>query len=119
MLRLLLLEDSDDDAELVRLEFEHAGVACELRRAWSGPTLLQALDAFAPDVVASDLNLPGYCGLEALRLAQRLRPATPRILLSGDPPCVPADIDAHVLDKHDLSRLPGLAAAIAAAAATA
>lgn len=116
MLRLLLLEDSDDDAELVRLEFEHAGLACELRRAWSEATLLQALREFAPNVVVSDLNLPGYCGLEALRLVQRLRPATPRVLLSGDPSRATADDGARVLDKQDLSRLPALVADIAATA---
>lgn len=117
MLRVLLLEDSDDDAELVRIEFEHAGIACELRRAWSEPTLLQALGTFVPDVVVSDLNLPGYHGVDALRVVQRLHPATPRVLLSGDPTDVPADIATHVLDKQYLSRLPALVAAIAAATA--
>jgi hypothetical protein len=48
MLRLLLLEDSNDDAELIRIELEHAGLPCELRRAWSEPTLRLALADFAP-----------------------------------------------------------------------
>ena len=53
---------------------------------------------------------------ECLRLLQRLHPRLPRVLLSGDPSRVPADIDAHVLDKDDLSRLPALVASLAAAA---
>ena len=117
MLRVLLLEDSDDDAELIRIEFEHANLACELRRAWTEAMLLRMLGDFIPDAVVSDLNLPGYCGLEALRLLQRLHPGLPRVLLSGDPSRVPADIDAHVLGKDDLLRLPALVASLAAAAA--
>lgn len=113
MLRLLLLEDSDDDAELIRIELEHAGVACELRRAWSRATLERALAEFDADVVVCDLNLPGYGGLEALELLQRERPRLPRVLVSGDPSRVPAGTDAIVLDKNQLSRLPGVIAALA------
>ena len=114
MLRLLLLEDSNDDAELIRIELEHAGLPCELRRAWSEPTLRLALADFAPDAVVCDLNLPGYSGLDALDLLRRERPGLPRVLLSGDPSGLPAGIDAIVLDKNELSRLPGLVATFAA-----
>lgn len=117
MLRLLLLEDSDDDAELVRIELELAGLACELRRAWSRPTLLQALAEFPADVVLCDLNLPGYSGLEALELVRRERPRWPRVLLSGDASSLPPGCDAVVLDKGELSRLPALVAALAAPSA--
>jgi CheY-like chemotaxis protein len=65
-------------------------------------------------VVVCDLNLPGYSGLDALDLLRREHPCLPRVLLSGDPSCVPAGTDAHVLDKNELSRLPGLVAALAA-----
>lgn len=114
MLRVLLVEDSDADAELIRIEFEHAGLPCELRRAWSEATLLQTLRGFPADAAVCDLNLPGYSGLEALDLLRRERPSLPRVLLSGDPSCVAAGIDAQVLDKHDLSRLPALVAALVA-----
>lgn len=115
MLRLLLLEDSDDDAELIRIELEHAGLACDVRRAWSRTTLEAALAEFAADVVVCDLNLPGYSGLEALQLLRDRHPWLPRILVSGDPSRVPAGTDAIVLDKDELSRLPELVAALAAA----
>ncbi len=108
MLRILLVEDSPDDAELLRFALDDAGIAHDLRRVWSRTALLDALRDDAPTLAISDLNLPGFGGVEALRLVQAERPGLPMLLLSGAPGEVPRDLPARVLDKAALHGLPAL-----------
>lgn len=108
MLRILLVEDSPDDAELLRFALDDAGIDHELRRVWSRAALLEVLGDFAPSVAVSDLHLPGFCGAEALRLVQAQRPGLPMVLLSGAPAEAPGDLPARVLDKAALHGLPAL-----------
>ena len=68
--RILLVEDSADDAELTGIALREAGLHCELRRVYTEAALLAALDDFAPHVVLSDLNLPGFDGERALALVR-------------------------------------------------
>lgn len=108
MLRILLVEDSRDDADLVRFALEEAGLAFELRQVRSEAELRAAVEAFEPHAAVSDLNLPGYCGARALVLLHALRPAIPLVLLTGaDPELVPP-VPAAVLGKSDLSGLHAL-----------
>lgn len=108
MLRILLVEDSRDDAELVRFALEDAGLAFELRQVRSEAELRAAVEAFEPHAAVSDLNLPGYSGLEALTLLRALRPDIPLVLLTGaETDCLP-EVPATVLGKSDLSNLHAL-----------
>ncbi len=111
--RILLVDDSADDAELVALELSDAGIDAELRCIASEPLLLEALHAFVPQLVLSDMRMPGFSGLRAIELVRELAPSTPFVFLSGDPPespllqqAMPAP-DAR-LSKDELYRLPGL-----------
>ncbi len=83
MLRLLLLEDSADDADLLAIELAAAGLDVELRRAATRDAYAAALAAFAPDIVVSDYDLPGFSGGEALAMARARDPALPFVVLSG------------------------------------
>jgi DNA-binding response OmpR family regulator len=83
-MRLLLVEDCSDDAELLSLELIAAGLAFELRRVENAAHLREAVGTFAPHLVISDSNLPGFSGLEALLLVRELAPTTPFLFLSGD-----------------------------------
>ncbi len=83
-MRLLLVEDNDDDAELLSMELDAAGLVFELRRVETLMHLRDAMAAFLPHMVISDSNLPGFTGLEAMSLVLEVAPATPFVFLSGD-----------------------------------
>ncbi len=82
-MRILLLEDSDLDAELIEGELRAGGLQYVLRREQDGPGFEAALREFAPRVVLSDYRLPSYDGAQALALARQLCPEVPVIVISG------------------------------------
>ena len=82
-LRLLLLEDSVDDADLLAIELARAGLEAEVRRVATREAYTAALAAFAPDAIVSDYDLPGFSGGEALALARTGDAALPFVVLSG------------------------------------
>jgi signal transduction histidine kinase len=82
-LRILFLEDTESDAFLVMRNLRKAGVAFEAMRAATREEYLDALRAEAVDVILSDYALPGYDGMSALALAQRICPDTPFIFVTG------------------------------------
>ncbi|TXK62674.1 response regulator [Alkalisalibacterium limincola] len=81
--RVLLVEDSPEDAELVTGQLEDAGLCFTAERVEDGDALARALDEFQPDLILSDLSLPGYSGHEALALVRQRSPVTPFIFVSG------------------------------------
>ncbi|HAA54302.1 MAG TPA: hypothetical protein DCE42_06080 [Myxococcales bacterium] len=82
-LRVLLLEDSPIDIELIKYELKKAPLQLTFATAKNRTTFLQQLDEFHPDVILSDFTLPQYSGLEALRDAQQIQPAPVFILVTG------------------------------------
>ncbi|HEY6158832.1 MAG TPA: PAS domain S-box protein [Gemmatimonadales bacterium] len=82
-LRVLLVEDVEDDAELMLRELRRAGEACVGVRVQTEAELIRALDAFAPDVVLSDHSLPDFTARDALHVVERHRPGTPVIIVTG------------------------------------
>src|SRR2546430_17679492 len=76
-LRILLLEDSPADAELVTLELRHAGLDAVTQRADTEDAFVRAVRDFAPDVVLSDHSLAQFNSTAALRLLPTIRPPTP------------------------------------------
>ena len=123
-IRVLLVEDSEDDAHLV---------IRALRQGGFDPTVLRVQDANALsaalkqqwDVVLSDFSMPGFCGLDALALCRSLRLDVPFILLSGTVgeesavAVMKAGANDYVM-KHNLARLaPALLREIQDAAARA
>jgi two-component sensor histidine kinase/CheY-like chemotaxis protein len=81
-IRILHLEDSEIDAELVRGHLRRAGSAVRLSRAVTRDEFLDGL-AEGPDLILADHALPEFDGFEALRLARREVPAVPFIFVSG------------------------------------
>jgi DNA-binding NtrC family response regulator len=82
-IRILLVEDDADDAELMRARFAEAGLRCELERVESSPTFRAALGRGAVDLVLADYSLPRFDGLAVLEVARELRPDVPVVLVSG------------------------------------
>jgi two-component system cell cycle sensor histidine kinase/response regulator CckA len=82
-LRVLHLEDSPRDAEIVRRKLEVDGVSCDIRLVGGKDDFETALAEKRFDLILLDHNLPGYDGITALKYAQRTRPDMPVILISG------------------------------------
>ena len=109
--RVLLVEDSRDDAELIEISLREAGLALECRQAWSMAMVQEALRDFAPQLVLSDLNLPGFCAEEALQMVRAHDPRLPFVLLTGTPAIAlpePLPGTDGLLSKDDLQQLPDL-----------
>ena len=82
-LRVLHLEDSPRDAELLRAALEREGLQCDLVLVKSKEAFEIAVAEGGFDLILSDYAVPGYDGLSALRLARKLQPDVPFILVSG------------------------------------
>lgn len=67
-LRILLLEDSTDDAALIESFLQREIVSFLLRTVETKQAYVTALMQFRPDVVISDHNLPQFNSMEALEL---------------------------------------------------
>jgi signal transduction histidine kinase/DNA-binding response OmpR family regulator len=76
--RVVVVEDQADAAESLRALLEIRGH--EVRVARSGPEGIDAARTFSPDVVVSDIGLPGFDGLELARRVRRL-PGLESVLL--------------------------------------
>ncbi|HEX5070463.1 MAG TPA: ATP-binding protein [Vicinamibacterales bacterium] len=80
---VLMVEDSDDDAQLLKRELQRQGFEPDVTRVDTGPDLRSALIAKDWDIVISDHNMPGFSGDEALRLVKLFDPDLPFIVVSG------------------------------------
>jgi DNA-binding NarL/FixJ family response regulator len=83
ILRALLVDDSEADAELIVAFLRSSGRPVEAHRASSAVGLQEALEHFRPQVVLADHGLPGFSSLDALRTLKRLAPTIPFIVVSG------------------------------------
>jgi signal transduction histidine kinase/CheY-like chemotaxis protein len=82
-LRILHLEDSPLDAELILAELAEAGLDCAATRVESRDAFVAALERGGFDLVLCDYWLPSFDGVEALELARRARPELPLLIVSG------------------------------------
>src|SRR3984893_7604533 len=82
-LRILMLEDDSNDAELVQelLEIEH--FVFEVTRVEARAEFLAALQQGGIDLILADYTLPSFDGLSALKLALSICPDVPFIFVSG------------------------------------
>ncbi len=81
-LRILFVEDSPDDAQLIMLQLEREGLDAEFQRVDTEAAFLAAL-ALTPDLILSDYSLPKFNGLRALHLLKERGVDIPFILISG------------------------------------
>ncbi|MDO8605422.1 MAG: ATP-binding protein [Phaeospirillum sp.] len=82
-LRVLLVEDSPDDAELVELELISGGFAPDIVRVETVAEMRRCLDRGGWDVVLSDYHLPAFGAEEALDMVLASGQDLPFIILSG------------------------------------
>jgi signal transduction histidine kinase len=109
-LRVLLIEDNGDDAELAISELRRGGFEVFSDLVQSKRELEECLQRKSYDVVLADYNLPQFRGMEALEMMRNRGVSTPLILVTGAlnsvtaVECVKQGATDYVLKDH-LSRL--------------
>src|SRR4051794_10284561 len=82
-LRVLMIEDSDADAELVQHELRRGFAPLHCERVGTSAELKAALDRGVWDLLLCDHGLPGFNAPEALKIVKDMDPDLPVIVLSG------------------------------------
>ena len=82
-LRVLIVEDSIPDTQLLVSELERGGYSVTYERVQTASALQDALARTAWDVVVSDYDLPAFSGPAALAILQATRLDVPFIIISG------------------------------------
>src|SRR6266436_1646464 len=82
-LRVLMIEDSEDDAVLLLRELRRGGYDVEFERVDLPGTLKSALDTKVWDLVVSDFSMPHFSGTDALHLLRAKGSDIPFIFVSG------------------------------------
>jgi DNA-binding NtrC family response regulator len=83
LLRVLIIEDSEDDALLLLRGLSRGGFEPEFERVETSVTMVAALSGRSWDVIVSDYSMPHFSGLEALSVLQQSGLDIPFILVSG------------------------------------
>lgn len=110
-LRLLIIEDSEYDAELMVHLLRKNNVDLDYHLITSSQQMKSHLSEFKYDIVISDFNLPGFSGIDALKIAKDHDTMLPFILISG---LISQDQETEILEfgadevilKTNLNRLP-------------
>jgi len=82
-LKILFVEDSPEDVALNLLALRELGRPLQSECVASEAALREALGRFIPDIVLSDFSMPGFSGMDALRIVEDLTPETPFLFVSG------------------------------------
>ncbi len=82
-LKILLLEDSGSDAELLERYLRKEIPDCRVLLAKNKMSFLDAIDDFKPDIILSDHSLPQFDSEDALKAARSKMPNVPFILVTG------------------------------------
>lgn len=110
-IRVLLVEDSSADMELVLRELRRDGFEVEFDGVQTAEDFARNIRTKSYDIVLADYNLPQWTGMEALELLHQEGLDVPLILVSGALPdvtavaCIKQGASDYVL-KDRLARLP-------------
>ena len=83
LLRILIVEDLEDDAELIMREIRRSGYTVEFERVETKTGMQQALSSNAWDVILSDYSLPSFSAMSALAVLKDSDQDIPFIVISG------------------------------------
>ena len=110
-MKILMLEDVEDDAGLIVRSIKKGGINFEMKRVDTRDEFIDAIRHFHPDVILSDHSLPQFNSIEALKICRRVNLPAPFILVTGTVSeefavsCLKQGADDYVL-KSNLTRLP-------------
>jgi diguanylate cyclase (GGDEF)-like protein len=82
-IRILLVEDVDDDVLLLTRELTKSGFQPVITQVDTTDALRAALSTHSLDIVITDHNMPGFDSQVVLAIAQELAPDLPVIIVSG------------------------------------
>jgi sigma-B regulation protein RsbU (phosphoserine phosphatase) len=82
-IRILSLEDSDIDSELILRELKQGGIEFVSTRVQTRVEFERAIQNFQPELILADYKLPTFDGGQALALAKERCPDVPVIVISG------------------------------------
>ena len=83
LFRVLSLEDSDLDFEIISEQLIHAGYNLNISRAETEKEFTLLIQNNTYDIILADYSLPQFNALEALKLCQEYCPEIPFICVSG------------------------------------
>jgi len=83
-LRVLLVEDSERDAALLKLYLRRGGYDAQVQRVDTRGDLEAQLRAGTWDLVVSDFNLPGFDAFATMQAVKESGREIPVVVLSGD-----------------------------------
>lgn len=83
LLRILIVEDSDDDTQILLRELERGGYKPVYQRVETDTAMRSALDEQEWDIVIADYRLPHFSAPAALVLLKEAGPDIPFIVVSG------------------------------------
>jgi len=113
-LRVLIVENSEDDTQLILHELKGGGYEPNFERVDTREEMIEALNKQAWDIILCDYVMPNFSGLEAVKLLQGKELDIPFIVISGkigeDIVAVTMKAGAH--DYIGKGNLMGLAPAI-------
>lgn len=110
-LKILMLEDSDVDAEIVQRVLRKERPDFEFLLTMNKEDYLKALENYQPDLVLCDNSLPQFDATEAMNLTRELIPHIPFIMVTGTVSeeyavdIIKSGADDYIL-KDRLMRLP-------------
>lgn len=82
-LRVLIVDDSADDTELVLRELRRGNFEVHWHRVENRQQMREALAAQAFDIVLCDYSMPEFDALSAIDVVRELAPAVPLLVVSG------------------------------------
>jgi CheY-like chemotaxis protein len=102
---ILHVEDSRDDADLVRLALVRGKFPCTITCVDTEPDYLAALEAQIPDVILCDYDMPRFSAERALAILREKNLDLPFIVVSHHPAKSLQPDTGGWLAKRDLVRL--------------
>jgi diguanylate cyclase (GGDEF)-like protein len=82
-LRVLIIDDSEDDATLVVRALQGVGHHVRYQRVWTAEALAAALERDAWDIAVADYSLRSFSGVGALQQIRQRDPDIPFLFVSG------------------------------------
>jgi signal transduction histidine kinase len=82
-LKILVLEDNQNDADLLHRELKKSGLSFTSKIVQAREEYEHALEKFGPDIILSDYSLPTFDAVTAFRIKQYKSPYIPFIIVSG------------------------------------